>query len=271
MELKYIDKNRNQFILQNGTLEYLPIRKNESSSGSYGGGKYKLISVNDSLSNELRELIESHMPLNETRLQTKGTSEISTGGKRYFLRYNSKPQNEILKFLHKILESKNSQLDHDSFIARAHGKEIKILFDSVSSPENIGMAFRVADSFNVKELIFSNCNFDSIDKKIERISRQTSKYISWKKTKDPIPFIEAAVLEKYLVIGIELTNLSLDIDRFKFSKHQKILLTFGSEQAGISQEILDVLNTTLHIPMYGRNSSMNVIQAMGIALSKSIS
>jgi tRNA G18 (ribose-2'-O)-methylase SpoU len=40
----------------------------------------------------------------------------------------------------------------------------------------------------------------------------------------------------------------------------------GSEIAGISEELLKISHQIVHINMFGKNSSMNVVQAASIAL-----
>lgn len=43
------------------------------------------------------------------------------------------------------------------------------------------------------------------------------------------------------------------------------MLVVGNERHGISEELLKKIELKVHINMYGRNSSMNVSQAAGIA------
>ena len=57
---------------------------------------------------------------------------------------------------------------------------------------------------------------------------------------------------------------SIDIQNFNFKNHKKIVLLLGSERNGI--ENIDHIDYSISIPMYGRNSSMNVIHSLGIAL-----
>ena len=48
--------------------------------------------------------------------------------------------------------------------------------------------------------------------------------------------------------------------------NKKIALVIGGENHGISSEVLQEIDIAVHITMYGKNSSMNVVQATGIAL-----
>ena len=66
------------------------------------------------------------------------------------------------------------------------------------------------------------------------------------------------------IIGIEITDKSIDIQNFNFKNHEKIVLLLGSERHGIKN--IDHIDYSISIPMYGRNSSMNVIHSLSIAL-----
>ena len=65
-------------------------------------------------------------------------------------------------------------------------------------------------------------------------------------------------------VGIEVTDESIDIQQFDFKNHEKIVLLLGSERNGIQN--IKHTDATVAIPMYGRNSSMNVVHSMTIAL-----
>ena len=66
------------------------------------------------------------------------------------------------------------------------------------------------------------------------------------------------------IIGIEITDKSINIQNFVFKNHQKIVLLLGSERNGI--ENINLVDETIAIPMYGRNSSMNVMHSLAITL-----
>ena len=51
---------------------------------------------------------------------------------------------------------------------------------------------------------------------------------------------------------------------FIFKNYEKIVLILGSERNGI--EDINLMDYTVSIPMYGRNSSMNVIHSLAIML-----
>ncbi len=66
------------------------------------------------------------------------------------------------------------------------------------------------------------------------------------------------------IVGIEITDKSINIQDFNFTNHKKIVLLLGSERNGI--ENIKLIDNTIAIPMFGRNSSMNVIHSLAITL-----
>ncbi|MFT5958810.1 MAG: tRNA G18 (ribose-2'-O)-methylase SpoU, partial [Polaribacter sp.] len=76
--------------------------------------------------------------------------------------------------------------------------------------------------------------------------------------------IEQLKQEGNTIIGIEITDKSINIQDFNFKNHEKIALLLGSERNGIKN--INLVDKTIAIPMFGRNSSMNVIHSLAITL-----
>ena len=69
--------------------------------------------------------------------------------------------------------------------------------------------------------------------------------------------------------GYTLVALEQDISAIKlndFTPPNKVALILGREVEGLEQTILDSVETTLEIPMYGAKESFNVVQAAAMAL-----
>lgn len=69
----------------------------------------------------------------------------------------------------------------------------------------------------------------------------------------------------YSIVGLEQTSSSSSSYDFKWP--HKTVLVVGHESNGISQEILDVCDHTVEIPLYGLPFSLNVSHALSISLS----
>ena len=69
----------------------------------------------------------------------------------------------------------------------------------------------------------------------------------------------------YKIVCLEISSSSIDIEQFTVNNDEKICLILGSENKGVNQALLDASDVTVHIPMLGVSSSMNVVNACSIA------
>ena len=156
------------------------------------------------------------------------------------------------------------QLNHNDIQNQQQQFPITIVCDAIRTPENIGMCFRIAESFGVSKIYLHESSPATDNSNVKRTARNTvnqithSTYTSFNNT------IQQLKEEGNTIIGIEITDKSIDIQNFNFKNHEKIVLLLGSERHGIKN--IDHIDYSISIPMYGRNSSMNVIHSLGIAL-----
>lgn len=156
------------------------------------------------------------------------------------------------------------QLTHKDIKNKQQKFPIHILCDAIRTPENIGMCFRVAESFGVEKIYLRESSPFDENRKVVKTARNTLHQIKCEFYGD---FDEKLRILKelgYTIIGIEITDKSIEIQDFNFKKLEKIVLILGSERNGISNT--NLIDFTISIPMYGRNSSMNVIHSLAIAL-----
>ena len=151
----------------------------------------------------------------------------------------------------------------------AHLEQIKqnrhplsLLLDGVNLPNNIGSAFRLADAANLQHIYLYRCGEFEHNKKWKRVARSTHQYVPYTFL-NSLEEVEALQIEQQLV-ALEWTDSSIPFK--KFQPVQPVVLVLGSEQRGISEEILNLVQRAIHIPMYGVKTSMNVMMAGGIAV-----
>ncbi|MGB0880292.1 MAG: TrmH family RNA methyltransferase [Polaribacter sp.] len=156
------------------------------------------------------------------------------------------------------------QLTHSDIQNNKKQFPITIVCDAIRTPENIGMCFRIAESFGV-EKIFLHENSPSVEnRKVINTARNTISQIPYELYSDFEQVIHQLKKEGNTIIGIEITDESINIQDFNFASEEKIVLLLGSERNGIQN--INLVDKTIAIPMYGRNSSMNVIHSLAIVL-----
>ena len=141
---------------------------------------------------------------------------------------------------------------------------ITIVCDAIRTPENIGMCFRVSESFGVSKIYLHENSPAVTNSIVKRTARNTIKQLEYNTYANFEKTIQQLKDEGNTIIGIEITDKSIDIQNFNFKNHKKIVLLLGSERNGIGN--INLLDYSIAIPMFGQNSSMNVIHSLSIAL-----
>jgi len=114
--------------------------------------------------------------------------------------------------------------------------QLNFILDNVSNIGNVGMIFRIADALRIKKIFLYNYSAN-INDLIKLKANST-------------------------FIALEKTELSINYKNFTSSK--ETFLIIGAENMGVSQELLNLAETSLHLPMNGFNTSINVATATAV-------
>ena len=161
---------------------------------------------------------------------------------------------------------KMQQLTHAQTVNEGKTFPLVVVCENFLSPENVGMTFRVCEAMGVQHLYLAGCTPTPPNRKLSKAARSTQKRVPFTYQLDIAALLNQLKLKGYTLIGLEITNQSLDIRTFNFSSFDKIAFIAGAERYGISDATLRVLDATVHIPMYGKGSSMNVVTALSMGL-----
>ncbi|WP_010182519.1 TrmH family RNA methyltransferase [Aquimarina agarilytica] len=158
------------------------------------------------------------------------------------------------------------QLNHYNTTFSEKSHDIILACDAVNSPANIGSLFRIADSFGIKKILFGRVTVDISSPRLKRTARSTQNWIPMADNIDLFSEIKSLSVQGFIPIALEITEKSTALNTLNIPKNAKIIVVLGDEQLGVSSRILELCETHVHIPMYGKNSSMNVVQAASVAL-----
>lgn len=157
------------------------------------------------------------------------------------------------------------QLNHYTSKFTKQGFPIILISDNVSHAANLGSLFRTADAFGVAHLILGGPVVE-LGRKFTKTSRATEQAVSFEQLETLEEKIEDLKSQNYTLIALEITDHSRPVSEINLPKNAKIAFIIGDESHGVSASLLDCCDHTVHIEMYGQNSSMNVVQATSIAL-----
>lgn len=161
---------------------------------------------------------------------------------------------------------KVKQLTHAETTNLSKTFPIVVVCEDFHSPQNIGMVFRIGDAMGITHLYLTGNSPTLPNRKISKTSRSADTRVAYSHHLDTASLLQQLKQAGYNLIGLEITNQSQDIRSFDFTSLEKIAFVAGAERSGISEATLQVLDATVHIPMYGVGTSMNVVTALSIGL-----
>lgn len=142
---------------------------------------------------------------------------------------------------------------------------ITLICENVTNAANVGSLFRTADAFGIEKLIFCGSPIP-LGRKMTKASRSTEKYVHFEWCESAQEVLKRLKLSNYLIIALEIENNSKSLFEVSFGNEKPIVLIVGDENFGVSERCLNLSDHIVHIDMFGKNSSMNVVQATSIAL-----
>ena len=162
------------------------------------------------------------------------------------------------------MPSPNLQLDHSSHRAGAP-LALRFLAHDVDIALNVGALFRIADALGVEHVHLSGASPLPPDPKIRKTSRSAERHVAWSHAADPLATVAALKAQGWRIVSLELSTHSVALHDLALAPGDRICLVLGAESTGVCQALLDASDATVHIPMRGHNSSMNVANACAIA------
>ena len=144
--------------------------------------------------------------------------------------------------------------------------EIYIILDNVLDTYNIGSIFRLADAVAANKVILTGGSTTPPNPRIKKASINTTEVVSWEYVESASAAIKNLQLqvENLQVVAVEQSKNSVPYDKFNYQL--PICLLVGHETDGISQEVLDLCDGVVELPMYGVNISLNVMVSLAVVL-----
>lgn len=159
----------------------------------------------------------------------------------------------------------NVQLHHAQRRNQKRTFPVSVLAHDLHTPANVGSVFRVADAFGLRSVFLTGASPVPPHPKIRKTSRSAEQYVPYTYSSEPLPVVRRLKAEGCLIVSVEITSASIDLRDFRLCPDRSLCMIIGSEDDGVCQSLLDASDCTVHIPMFGENSSMNVATAFAVA------
>lgn len=140
-----------------------------------------------------------------------------------------------------------------------------IYVDQIQDPGNLGTIIRTADAAGFNDIFISKGTVDPYNPKTIRATMGSILNLNIYLIDDSTKFLGKLKEDEYQIVTTEM-DASNDYNNASYSK--KVVLVVGNEGSGISDEVLNLKNLSVKIPITGSAESLNAGIAAGIMMYK---
>lgn len=161
--------------------------------------------------------------------------------------------------------------------AKTPRQPIFVVLDNIRSLQNVGLFFRLSDALRIEKLYLGGYTgfppqgesdprmpgtVEHAEREIEKTAIKTIPYVPWEKAEDTIKLIKDLKQKGVQIVAIEQTDNSVPYTTVDY--HFPVALVFGHERDGVSDEVLELCDKIVEIPMYGMGNSLNVATSFAV-------
>ena len=168
---------------------------------------------------------------------------------------------ERLDYLTKFITDERREVLERTVNSRTH--YMRILTENMFHPQNASAIMRHCEAFGIQQIhtVEDRCKFDpSVN-----IVRGTQKWVDVEHHDTTAEALAALKAEGYRIVATTPHRCSATPETFDVTKG-KFALVFGTEHAGISDEVIAAADDFLMIPMCGMVESLNVSASAAILI-----
>ena len=143
---------------------------------------------------------------------------------------------------------------------------VTVVLDNIRSMHNIGSIFRTSDGFAVEQIYLCGITAQPPHREIEKTALGATQSVNWTYFETPLQAVEKLRTDGYQIIAIEQAENSTMLNKFTPLVNNKYALILGNEVNGVSDEVMQQIDTCIEIPQFGTKHSFNVVVSAGIVL-----
>jgi 23S rRNA (guanosine2251-2'-O)-methyltransferase len=149
-------------------------------------------------------------------------------------------------------------------------RKTSIILHNIRSAHNVGAVFRTADGAGASKIFLSGYTprptdrFGRENAEIKKTSLGAVDTIPYEIVDDVTALCVKLKAEGVKIVAVEQTPHAIPYK--SFVPTEDVAFVFGNEITGVEQDVLDLCDTHIHIPMHGTKESLNVSTCVGIIL-----
>lgn len=143
---------------------------------------------------------------------------------------------------------------------------ITIVCDNVLDTYNVGSIFRLADAVAAQKVILCGATLTPPNSRIKKASINTTGWVDWEYAETAVGVLSRMKQEnpKLSIVAVEQDERSKPF--YKVTYEFPLAIVVGHETTGVTREVLDMADMIVEMPMWGINTSLNVMVSAGIIL-----
>lgn len=149
---------------------------------------------------------------------------------------------------------------------------ISVIADNIRSLNNVGLLFRLCELIRAEHLYLTGYTgrpgqSEKHDHRIGKTAVYAIPHQPWTHIKDPMPLVKKLKKQGHKIIALEQTDRSVPYHQVPVTSYQlPVTVMIGHERTGVRQELLDLSDTVIDIPVLGLGNSHNVTISAAIVL-----
>ena len=157
------------------------------------------------------------------------------------------------------LKADRPTIEEVGFISRL---PISILVENVRSVHNVGSIFRSADGFGAERIYLTGYTAYPPRQDLHKTALGAENAVPWEYEQNPIHMAKKIKKQGISLVLIEQTHNSQSI--YEMECPFPVCFMVGNEVSGVSEELSNMADLHVELPMHGIKQSLNVSVATGI-------
>ncbi len=149
---------------------------------------------------------------------------------------------------------------------RAEKVPVILLLENIRSMHNVGSVFRTADAFLAQAIFLCGYTPKPPHRDIHKTALGATETVEWEYRDSAMNAVRQLRDSGYRTVAVEQAEGSIPLQSFSRQAGERMVLIFGNEVEGVSEEVLAHCDDCIEIPQFGMKHSLNVSVAAGIVL-----
>lgn len=160
-----------------------------------------------------------------------------------------------------------NRLEKITNAVKARQYSLKLVLENIHDPHNVSAIYRTCDAAGVPKVTLLY-NVEKFPKVSMITSASAFKWIETERYSNAEECFSSLKKEGFRILATKLSKNAKDIHEIDFTKKTAIVL--GNENRGISEEVEEMADELIYIPMYGMVQSLNVSVSNAVILYEAL-